>query len=125
MSTQRPAIAILEKDHAAREMYCRELAQEFEVFPCASTSEARQVLDQHEIHVMVLEPMEFGQDGWDFFRELKVEPRKANIPVIVCSTQEVSDAEIKKGLAACLVKPVLPSELSLAVQRVLENILKK
>lgn len=125
MSTQRPAIAVIEKDHAAREMYCRELAQEYEVFPCASTSDAGHFLDQCEIHVVVFEPMEFGQDGWDFFHALKAEPRKANIPVIMCSTQEVRDAEIKKGLAACLVKPVLPSELSLAVRHVLENVLEK
>ncbi len=125
MSTQRPAIAILEKDHAARELYCRELAQKYDVFSCASPSEARQVLEQHEVNVLVLEPAEFGQSGWGFFRELRAEPRSANIPVIVCSTQEVRDAEIKKDLAACLVKPVLPSELSLTVQRVLENVLKK
>jgi len=125
MSTQRPAITILEKDQAAREMYCRELAQEYDVFSCASLSEARRVLEQHAVNLLVLETADFGPGGWGFFREMKAEPRRANIPVIVCSTREVRDAEIKKELAACLVKPVLPSELSLVVRHVLENVLKK
>lgn len=125
MSARRQAIAILEKDHATREMYCRELVQEYDVFPCASINEARQVLEQREVNALVLEPAAFGLNGFSFFREIKAEPRSANVPVIVCSTREVSDAEIKKELAACLVKPVLPSELSLAVRRVLDGIRKE
>ena len=121
MSIQRQTIVIIEKDHAAREMYRRELAQEFDVFPCANIEDANQVLDQRTVDVVVWEPVQSGDKGWAFLHGIKANPRLAEISVIVCSTLEVRDVDVKNQLAACLVKPVVPSELFLAIHNVMEN----
>ncbi len=41
MSTQRLAIAIVEHDSATQELYKRVLSQEFDIFPCGNTMDAR------------------------------------------------------------------------------------
>ncbi|MDQ3004572.1 MAG: response regulator [Chloroflexota bacterium] len=116
MSYQRPAILIVEKDPATRELYRRELALSYQVFACVNGEEARQILSQKKIDLAVLEPVGCG---WDLVDELK-----GSLPLIVCSTREVRQAHIKKELAACLVKPVLNVELFKSVEYVLAGVLK-
>lgn len=111
MSHQRPTILIIDQDPSTRELYRRELALLYRVFACADENEARQVLSLQKMNVLVLEPVGCG---WDLFYELK-----GSLPVIVCSTSEVRNVHIRKQLAACLVKPVLPANLLDSVQCVL------
>ncbi len=117
MSTQRLAIAIVEHDSATQELYQRVLSQEFDVFACANTIDAGQILREQTISVVVVEPV---SSGWEFVHELK-----GRIPVIMCSIREVEQPEIRRVLAAVLVKPVLPSELLRIVQEVIKNVLQK
>jgi len=117
MSTQRLAIAMVEHDSATQELYQRVLSQEFDVFPCGNTMDARQILREQTISVVVVEPV---SSGWQLVHEVK-----GRIPVIVCSIREVEQPEIRRILAAVLVKPVLPSELLRVVQEVIKNVLQK
>jgi DNA-binding response OmpR family regulator len=117
LSHEDPTILIVETDSATREMYRRELALAYQVFACADNVEAQQILGQHAPDVVVLEPVGCG---WGLFEKLK-----GKTPLIVCSTCEVSETRIRKELAACLVKPVLPTELCKAVEAVLAIVRKQ
>lgn len=117
MSTQRLAIAMVEQDPATQELYQRALLQDFDVFPCTNTIDARLIIQEHKISVVVVEPV---GSGWHLIHELK-----GRIPVIVCSIREVEQPDIRRILAAVLVKPVLPSELLEVVQRVIKNVLQE
>jgi len=117
MSIQPPTILIVEKDAATRDLYRRELLLDYQVFACADGEETRQALTHHRMDVAIVEPTGCG---WDLVDELK-----GKMPLIVCSTQEVSGTHSKMGLAAYLVKPVLPADLSKLVQLVLADVLEK
>lgn len=103
-------------------MYRRELAHVYDVFPCANLEETWQIFNLHEINVIVLEPDGLGYSESDLLKEIKSNSRNRNfnIPIIISSTKEVVDGNVKKEMAACLVKPVLPSALLLAIRDVLQ-----
>jgi DNA-binding response OmpR family regulator len=120
MFAEHPAVAILEKDSATCEMYRRELEHTCEVFPCVTEDEFWQILNTHDINVIVLEPDGLGNNKWDLIQKIKSNPRSMDLPIILISSQDMYDGSFKKELAACLVKPVLPSDLLLVIQQVMQ-----
>lgn len=116
----RPIVAYLDTDLATREMYRRELEHTCEVFPCETAEAFWQILNAHDINVVVLEPDGLGNNKWDLIQKIKSNPRSMDFPIILISSQEMRDGNLKKNLAACLVKPVLPSDLLLVIQNVLQ-----
>jgi serine/threonine protein kinase len=52
-------------------------------------------------------------DGWQFLRELRADPALASIPtVLITAADPAQAAEVARGAACCLRKPVEPHELT-------------
>ncbi len=117
---KRPCVVIIEKDIATCEMYQRELEPVFDVYSCVNVKEAQQILSLHDINVIVLEPEGIGFDKLELLNWIKSITQTYNIPLILSSTREISDEDLKIEMAACLVKPVLPTVLSLLIRDVLQ-----
>jgi DNA-binding response OmpR family regulator len=122
MFAENPAVAILEKDIATSEMYRRELELTCRVFPCETADEFWQILNAHDINVIVLEPDGLGNNKWDLIQKIQFDPRSMDLPIILISSKELRDGNFEKNLAACLVKPVLPSKLVMVIRDVLHVI---
>jgi DNA-binding response OmpR family regulator len=116
-----PTILLVEKDTVTRELYQRELATQFTVISCADVVMAREAIARNRVDVLIIEPAGLGTEGWGMLQEFKQDPCYANLPIIVCSTLDAYDASLKSLFIACLVKPVLPANLILAVQEILQK----
>jgi CheY-like chemotaxis protein len=57
-----------------------------------------------------------GVDGWAAIRQLKSDPKTANIPVIVLTGHDLKDylkhSAVAEGAAAYLTKPLSPEQLA-------------
>lgn len=116
---KRPAVAVVEKDNATREMYRRELADVYDVVTCTNAMEIWHALNQDEIDVIVVEPEGLECNKWELLQGIRSNSRKPNTPVILCSIKEEFDRDFKEELAACLTKPMLPASLLHVIQGVL------
>ena len=67
---------------------------------------------------VLLDVMMPGMDGWRVMRELKSEPRTAQIPVIVCSIVDNRPLGYRLGASDYLIKPVDPHQLLSTLQNV-------
>ncbi len=68
-------------------------------------------------HVIVLDVMMPGQDGWELLQRLKNHPQTRSIPVIVCSVLHEKPLALSLGANAFLTKPVTQQALLQAVDQ--------
>lgn len=66
-------------------------------------------------HVIVLDVMMPGQDGWELLQRLKNHPQTHSIPIIVCSVLHEKPLALSLGATAFLTKPVTQQVLLQAV----------
>jgi len=93
--------------------------------------DGRQCLDiiKHEVpDLLILDLLMPRMDGWGVIREMRTEPRLANVPIMVLTTV-VEDAsrrryELETGMAMevqqYIQKPVAPAELIRRVEKLLK-----
>ncbi len=117
----KPVILILDDDLPTLELYTRELAAEFSIFPCDSVDEAQQILEAQKFSAIVFEPAMAGGRGWDFLSWLHQERNEQKTPVIICSTQDERRDLHGAETLAFLVKPVLPDQLAQTLNTVLRR----
>lgn len=121
MFPMRPTILLVEKDTLTREMYQRELATEYSVISCADAKEAREVIRLNQVDALIIEPAGLGSEGWTFLKEIKENKWSSNPPILMCTVLDAYDTSLKSQFSACLIKPVLPANLLLAVQEILQT----
>jgi len=125
-------ILIIDDDHDVRHFLSSSLeAAGFSVASSASAAEARESVSRRRPSLILCDVRMPTTDGLEFLRELRADPRVADIPVVIVSG--VLDAAVKvKGFeaGACdyLTKPVDARELSARVrirlkQRAVQNAL--
>jgi two-component system, OmpR family, phosphate regulon response regulator PhoB len=97
----------------------------FEVTKVHDGVEATEIALRDRPDLIVLDLMLPGRDGYTVFRELRRDPRTAEIPVIMLTARAQTEDRIQ-GLEAgaddYLTKPFSPKELILRVQAVLKRV---
>ncbi|WP_152615399.1 ATP-binding protein, partial [Janthinobacterium lividum] len=116
---QRVAVLVVEDNPPVRLLYEKFLAgSEFRVVPARSVREAQERWEQQRPAAVILDIMLHGETAWHWLAELKNDPLRRQVPVIVAT--EIDD--VRKGLAlgadAYYVKP-LPRQQLLATLRAL------
>jgi len=110
MPTPR-TILIVENDQATLRMYQRALEQEYRVLVASDEDNMLTLLKTHTIHAVVMEPGPVGGRGWALLAELKRHPDLQSVRIVLCTAQDERRRGFELGLAAYLVKPVLPAML--------------
>ncbi|MGK5047241.1 ATP-binding protein [Janthinobacterium sp. GB4P2] len=116
---QRIGVLVVEDNPPIRLLYEKFLAgSEFRVVPARSVREAQERWEQQRPAAVILDIMLHGETAWHWLAELKNDPLRRQVPVIVAT--EIDD--VRKGLAlgadAYYVKP-LPRQQLLATLRAL------
>lgn len=62
-----------------------------------------------------------GQDSWEVLRQLKHSPQTQAIPVIMCTITDERERAKQLGAADYLIKPILETDLTRALERVLNR----
>ena len=89
-------------------------AENYQVRPVLSASEAFSALDEQLADLILLDVRMPGMDGFELCRQLKANERTADIPVIYMSAVDETDDVVKGlqlGAVDYLVKPLKPAEV--------------
>lgn len=105
------AILIVEHDQSTRELYQRTLSAAYHVVAASDTQQLSQLIQQHRIQAVVIEPGPFGTSAWAVLAGLKQSPAMTSISLIICTTQDERRHGLLLGADAYLTKPVLPERL--------------
>lgn len=118
MQPTAPAILIIDSDRPTLELYQRELSHHYQIFTCSEVQQALALLQAHPICAVVLEPSAPDDQGWSLLADIKRLPGPAAIPVVLCTTLDERKRGMEMGVAAYLIKPVLPVVLLETLRKV-------
>ncbi|MBP0016482.1 MAG: response regulator [Cyanobacteria bacterium SBLK] len=112
---------VVEDSKTEQEFMNRTLTQMgWQVALVSDVDDARGKMASEKPDIICLDVILPGQSGFEFCRELKLNPETKNIPVIICSTK---GTEVDRtwgtmlGADAYLAKPIDPEELKQTVNR--------
>jgi DNA-binding response OmpR family regulator len=118
----RPAILLVDDDPTLRSVLARRLGRDgFEVRPVSSGVEALRALERAWPALLVIDLMMPGMDGFELCRRVK---QIADLPIIVLSAVDASEAKVRAleyYAEDYVTKPFDPDELSARIHRVLRR----
>jgi DNA-binding response OmpR family regulator len=118
----RPALLLVDDDPTLLSLLSRRMAREgYEVVSASSGPEALRLLEQRWPALLIIDLMMPGMDGFELAARVK---RIADLPIIVLSAVDASEAKVRalEDYAEDYVtKPFDPDELVARVQRVLQR----
>ena len=118
----RPALLLVDDDPTLLSVLSRRMAREgYEVVSAESGPRALQLLEQRWPALLIIDLMMPGMDGFELCARVK---RIADLPIIVLSAVDASEAKVRalEDYAEDYVtKPFDPDELVARVQRVLQR----
>ena len=120
-SFDRRTVLIMENDQPTLWLYQRAMEQEYQVLGAANKDEVMDLLKNHSVSAVVLEPGPVKTQGWALLAELKQSPEFTNIPVLICTTQDERRHGLELGSAVYLTKPVLPAFLLETVRNLIRT----
>ncbi len=120
MTRERLAVLIVERDTATRELYERELHRTYQVLTTASVEQTLQVLQTTDVAAVVIEPAGLDDAGWNLVAAIRSMHPRDTVRVILCSALDERKRGMALGVAAYLVKPVLPVTLLDTLDHVLQ-----
>jgi two-component system alkaline phosphatase synthesis response regulator PhoP len=120
-----PRIVLIEDEQEIVELVRYNLRKEgFEVHPFPRGSEALDYLRAHPSHLVLLDIMLPGPDGFEICKELRADERTRSLPVIFL-TAKGQEADRVRGLEGgaddYVVKPFSPRELAARIKAVLRR----
>ena len=122
LPAMRPALLLVDDDPTLLSVLARRMAREgYEVVTADSGSRALALLDQRWPALLIIDLMMPGMDGFELCDRVK---RIADLPIIVLSAVDASEAKVRalEDYAEDYVtKPFDPDELVARVQRVLQR----
>ena len=118
MKPTTPAILIIDSDRPTLELYRRELSHHYQIFTCSEVQQALALIQAHPISAVVLEPSAPNDQGWLLLADIKRLPVTEPIPVVLCTTLDDRKRGMEMGVAAYLIKPVLPVALLETLRKV-------
>ena len=89
----------------------------YRLFEAGSGSEVVERAKSQLLHLIILDVMMPGQDGWELLQILRREPATATIPIMVCSVLNEPQIALALGASDYLTKPVTQDALLLKVER--------
>jgi len=118
----RPALLLVDDDPTLLAVLARRMAREgYEVLTASSGAEALQQLEQRWPSLLIVDLMMPGMDGFELCARVK---RIADLPIIVLSAVDASEAKVRAledYAEDYITKPFEPDELVARVQRVLRR----
>jgi DNA-binding response OmpR family regulator len=115
----KPTILLIEHDEACLELYRRDLSSEFTVLASTDVDGVLQTITTQHVQAVIIEPENPSGLGWELIEQI-AELDGEHIPaVIICSVQDQQHNKLNSNIAAYLIKPVLPKDLSKKIQGVL------
>ncbi len=105
------SVLLIEQHQPTRALYERILQQEYQVFACADTQAAMEVLHQQQLVGIVLEPSLVNGHAWAFVEAVRASRATHHLPIVVCSELDERRHGQDLGVTIYLLKPVLPTVL--------------
>jgi len=117
----RPAVLLVDDETELSAVLAEAMAGEFAVETVASAAEAETALGRWAFDVVVCDHLMPGEQGLDFFvRHYGRWPATRRILLTGYMNPELISRSVSvAGLAACVLKPLTPSELAQAVRAAL------
>ncbi|HMA29069.1 MAG TPA: ATP-binding protein [Thermoanaerobaculia bacterium] len=111
--SQRPLALVVDDDPVERELMGRICEREgFAVAACGGGEEALRIAKERGPHVIILDIVMKGIDGWQVLEALKADPALERIPVVIVSVLDERDRGLSLGARAYFVKPVSHERLA-------------
>jgi DNA-binding response OmpR family regulator len=104
-------LLLSEPDRATRQLYARELGKHWRVITVEDTAAIAPVLQQEVVDAIILELAAANDQEWTSLAQILQLAAPFGAPVIVCSAVDARSRGYGLGVAAYLVKPVLPQQL--------------
>ncbi len=115
---QLPVALVVDDDPVERELMERICGREgFSVVACGDGEEALRLGRELRPHVIILDIVMKGMDGWQVLEALKADPALERIPVVVVSILDERDRGLSLGAHAYFVKPVSHERLATLFSR--------
>jgi signal transduction histidine kinase/DNA-binding response OmpR family regulator len=117
-STSQPVVLVVDDDSQAREIlsiYLKEANYHVEV--AKDGAEALSVIEKLKPFAVILDIMLPRVDGWAVLKELKSNPKTADMPVIIVSMIDNKQLGMALGAVEYLVKPINKSQLLATLSR--------
>ena len=119
-----PLVLLADDFDDAREMYAEYLRfHGYEVVTATDGTSAVEVARAHRPDIVLLDIRMPGMDGMDAMRMLRAEPGIGHVPIVALTARalaEEREAVLQAGFDAFISKPVVPEQLLLRVQQILE-----
>ena len=119
----RPTILLVEDFDDARELYSTCLRSSgYDVIEAATGVDAVALARSALPHLILMDLLLPGMDGWQATAELKSDPRLKHVPIVALTAHALSDERERitsLGCDAFLAKPCLPPDLIRTVDRIL------
>ncbi|NDJ33527.1 MAG: response regulator [Chloroflexi bacterium] len=100
------------------------LRQGYTVIEASSGQEALELTMQHDVDLILLDLMMPGMDGIAVTRQLRAEPRTAEIAVVMFTARGMVDDKVEgfeAGVDDYLTKPVHPADLTARIKAILAS----
>ena len=117
-TSAKGTVLVIDDDPSACELMVRSLSKEgFHVLTANEGVDGLRMAREARPHVITLDVLMPGMDGWSVLRELKADPRLASIPVIMITMADDRSTGYALGASDYLTKPIDREKLSASVQR--------
>jgi signal transduction histidine kinase/CheY-like chemotaxis protein len=111
-------VLVIDDDPSACELMVRSLSKEgFRVLTATEGVDGLRLAREAHPHVITLDVLMPGMDGWSVLRELKADPKLASIPVIMITMADDRSTGYALGASDYLTKPIDRERLAASVQR--------
>ena len=120
----RPIVLLIDDCEPHRSMYEMTLEATFDVVSAARGREGLRLAATNRPHVILLDVLMPGMDGWETCTRLKSDPETESIPVILltgATDLDLTDHAMAVGASDVLTKPCSPGRLLETVQKVLRR----
>lgn len=95
----------------------------YSVIDAHNGEEALEILKREQVHLVLLDVMMPGMDGWDVLAAIKGDSSTSNLPVIMLTAKAQDRDQIRgwtSGVSDYVTKPFNPIALSQTIRRALE-----
>ena len=111
-------VLVIDDDPSACELMVRSLSKEgFRVLTAPGGEEGLRLARESRPHVITLDVLMPGMDGWAVLRELKADPKLSTIPVIMITMADDRSTGYALGASDYLTKPIDRERLTASLQR--------
>ena len=123
MQTQEASILLVDDEFSVRDSLCAWFQKDgYEVLAVGDASEALRALNEKRFRVALVDIKMPGMDGIELQEHLhRIDPEMAVIMITAFASVDTAVQALKQGAFDYVTKPVDPDELSLLVQRALEQ----